>query len=353
MVEGRIVDADSPTTALALKSWIDPERSQPPASPFQRHDVTMALHAIHTPERHLACAIAGEADSVTSILPFSTTRRHLGPLPFRLIEAPVGYHASVVDFAVSGGEHSDHTAASALLASHGWDLLEFRGVQADSALARAFAVTHCTVVDDHDAHAIPLNDGDAMSAKRARNLRRLRRRMLEETGTEIGCSTPADPEWRGVLEAFTTWHVARWRGTATPSALEDPGTHARLMAQLGDRSAPAGLRAVTLRDATRIRGVVLAWNHGTEVHAWRIAYDTALAPYSPGLQLLNALAESAASEGRTALRLGRGDDDYKQSWTTIRIPQVIVRGVNTSARVRLTGALARLAGRAPFAGWHG
>ncbi|MEO8478717.1 MAG: GNAT family N-acetyltransferase [Gemmatimonadota bacterium] len=352
MADGRIIDVDSLAGTAALKRWTDQECSPPPVSPFQRHDVMLALHAIHTPDRRLAFAVGSEGEGASSFLPFSVTRRTVGGVPFRLIGGPVGYHASVVDFAVSGGESSDQAAASALLASSGWDLLEFRGVAADSTLARAFAMTGCAIIDDHDAHAIPLDDGAVMSAKRARNQRRLRRRMAEETGTEVVTMTPLDPDWPAVIEAFAVLHRARWQDTGTPSAFADPATRERLAAQFGGAAAPPGLRAVTLTSGGHIRGVVLAFDHGDEVHAWRLAYDVTLAPYSPGLQLLQGLAESAAAEGRSLLRLGRGDDEYKQSWATIRIPQVIVRGVSSSARVRLTGMLARVVGRTPFASWQ-
>lgn len=352
MADGRIVDLDSLASSTALKRWADREGSKPPVSPFQRHDVMMALHAIHTPDRRLAFAVGREDDDAGSILPFSITHRTVGPVPLRLIEGPVGYHASVVDFAASGGEHSDTAAASALLASSGWDLLEFRGVAADSHLARAFAMQGCAIIADHDAHAIPLDDGAVLSAKRARNQRRLRRRMAEETGVEVVTVTPLDPRWPAVIEAFAMLHRARWQDTATPSAFADAATRGRLAARLSGAAAPHGVRAVTLASAGHIRGVVLAWDHGDEVHAWRLAYDVSLAPYSPGLQLLQGLAESAAAEGRSLLRLGRGDDEYKQSWATIRIPQVIVRGVSSSARVRLTGMLARMAGRTPFVSWR-
>jgi CelD/BcsL family acetyltransferase involved in cellulose biosynthesis len=55
------------------------------------------------------------------------------------------------------------------------------------------------------------------------------------------------------------------------------------------------------------------------VHWWFPTYrpdDDTLARYSPGQQLLLALAERAASTGATCLDLGKGDDAYKTSFAT-------------------------------------
>lgn len=352
MGDARVIDSEASTDSPLLEQWNNRELDPSQASPFHRHDVLMALRAIHAPDRRLGFAVADSEGGAPAILPYSLTRRYVGPIPLRLIEGPVGWIASVVDFATSGGEKADHAAASALLASDGWDLLEFRGVPAVSALARAFAHTGCAIVPDHDAHAIPLGDGPTMSAKRARNQRRLRRRLAEAEGADIVTTRPSDPDWPCVLEAFVRLHAARWHGTSTRSPFEDPATRARFLGELSGPTVTDGMRAVTIRTPSSIRGVVLAWQHGDAMHAWRLAYDTSLAPYSPGIQLLQGLAESAVAEGRSQLRLGRGDDAYKESWRTVREPQVIIRGISTSARVRLTQASARLLGRNPFAGWR-
>ncbi|HET9065641.1 MAG TPA: GNAT family N-acetyltransferase [Gemmatimonadales bacterium] len=353
MVNGRVLDADSPLSSPALALWADRQREAPSDPPFQRHDVLMALRAIHAPDRRLTLAIGGgDAAGAMSILPCSFTRRRVGPLPFRLIEGPVGYHASAVDFALSGGARSDHATAVALLASDGWDLLEFRGVAADSALARAFSATDCAIVTDHDAHAVPLDGGPIMSTKRRRNLRRLLRRHETVSGGTITEASPAEPDWPDIIQAYAALHTARWQGTSTPSSLADPDVRQRFSRVLGGRGGPAGLFAVVLRTGGAISGVVLAWDDSAHVHAWRLAYDVALAPISPGLQLLQHLAEVSASRGRSLMHLGRGDDEYKQSWTTTRVPQVIVRAVSASARVRLAASVGRLFGRAPFAGWR-
>jgi CelD/BcsL family acetyltransferase involved in cellulose biosynthesis len=69
-----------------------------------------------------------------------------------------------------------------------------------------------------------------------------------------------------------------------------------------------------LRSDTRVVAVHFGLRSESSLSCWFPAYDITLAKYSPGLSLYLKMAERAATAGIHYLDLGKGDEDYKQSF---------------------------------------
>lgn len=96
-----------------------------------------------------------------------------------------------------------------------------------------------------------------------------------------------------------------------------------------------------------LAAVHLGLRSGPEWHWWLPAYDATHAAYSPGIQLLLAMAEAAPALGVDRIDLGRGDEPYKARFRSQAVPmtaglvevpsaRVVVRKVRSAAR-RLGG----------------
>ena len=74
------------------------------------------------------------------------------------------------------------------------------------------------------------------------------------------------------------------------------------------------------------------------LHGWFIAYDTCFGKYSPGLILINKMAEECASTGINTIYMGRGSRSYKETMKSYDV--FVAEGIVTSRSV--LGATHRL-----------
>jgi CelD/BcsL family acetyltransferase involved in cellulose biosynthesis len=133
--------------------------------------------------------------------------------------------------------------------------------------------------------------------------------------------------------------------TGTPDFFARPWTRA-LVESISTLQHPhfAG-RLSALYAGDQLVGAHLGMRSATVWHWWFPVYSHAMAPYSPGAQLLLHVAHAAADAGCGLLDLGTGDDAYKRSFADCSLP--LVAGW-VAARPTLT--FAWLAGR--DATWH-
>jgi CelD/BcsL family acetyltransferase involved in cellulose biosynthesis len=119
---------------------------------------------------------------------------------------------------------------------------------------------------------------------------------------------------RAALRALMAWKSSQYRRTGRYDRFARPWI-VRLVDELYETGGPdfagvlsvlyAGDRPVAAHFGIRSASV-LSW--------WFPAYDVEFSRYSPGLILLLRLAESAAAAGIGQLDLGKGHEDYKESF---------------------------------------
>lgn len=327
----------------------------PFATPFHDPRLIAAFQQVFRPQERLRIAtVRDTAGQATAQFALVERRTRLGPVPMRQLEAGPRNQASLTGMLVDpASPDAAVQLLTALQQQPGWDLLECRAVPADSALARAAQAVGAAVRTDVPAAAIPASDTPTMlSGDRRRRLGRLQRRMQENEGTTLALVRPEDPGWRDALAGLTHWHTERWRDTPTPSPFGNTDVTRRFLERMSGPGAPPGAFASILRNERdgEVRGVVLAFEGPHDVHAWRIGYDSALNPYSPGIQMVTQLVHETARRGYGFLELGRGADAYKQTWHAIERHRVTVRWHRPTSRCRLIAGAARLAGRR-WTGW--
>ncbi len=327
-----------------------------PDPPFADPVLVDSLRQIFRPGELTRVATLRDHDGVPRAQLALVLRRIFhGPVPVRQLEGGPRNQASLAELFGT----QDQSAAVELLEGIGlqrdWDLLELRAVPAHGPLARAAREVGATVRPDVPARAIPLDSAAGiMSAGHRRELRRLARRLVESHGIVLRQLDPGDSDWPLAVEAFARWHALRWRNTSTPSAFVG-----NVASRLASELANPGLAGIALATVLQNRhngvlhGVVLGLASTRAWHAWRIAYDRTLGRYSPGLQLLTGMAESARDEGREFLELGRGSEEYKQTWHCIERERVTVRWHRPTAATNAIRWLGRLTGRSGLAGWGG
>jgi CelD/BcsL family acetyltransferase involved in cellulose biosynthesis len=122
------------------------------------------------------------------------------------------------------------------------------------------------------------------------------------------------------LEPFFEQHVARWRGTLTPSRFEDESTRAE--AEETTRTlAPTGWLRFTRIDW---EGRPIAFHYGScyrgRYFLGTPTYDVRLAQRSPGQVLVRQLLLAAIAEGAHTFDFGIGDEEYKLRLATHSVP---------------------------------
>jgi CelD/BcsL family acetyltransferase involved in cellulose biosynthesis len=342
--------AEPPSREL-LTAWGDVASRAAHLTPFAHpafaHDLPRALDHADRAEFWTTHDDAG----LVAAIPFARRRQRVGGWPLVQLESLASWHASVTD--VVGAPAHVAAMLRTLAASATWDLLEWRTVRPEGALAIAARQVGLRVQPDEPAHVLELDRLDAlMSSGRARELRRLLRRDAELAGTHVRVVGPSDPEWAEVGHRFTALHAARWARTPTPSPLADAGLAARFVEWLGASAPMAGVSAVVLASRAGILGVLYLATAGREVHAWRLAYDRVARGIGPGMQLLQFAAVAARDQGHVRFHFGRGTQAYKTAWHTRLEERLRIRWHRPSLAFRLLDAAGRGIGRDWAAQWR-
>lgn len=331
--------------------------ANPGAPPFANPTLIAGLQQIFRPSEALRIATLRDGNNTPQAqLALVLRRTHNGPVPVRQLEGGPRNQASLTELLTASDLDAAVVLLSGIRAQHDWDLLELRAVPADGQLARAALQVGATVRPDVPAYGIPLDSTiPILSSGRNRELGRLRRRMGESTGCTVEMRSPGDSDWPDVVAALPSLHTSRWHDTASPSPFADAALTERFAEWFS--TPPQGvspIAAVVANNTTGvISGVVLGLIGGNATHAWRMAYDPALKPFSPGIQLLTAMAEAARDAGHVLMELGRGAEPYKQSWNCIRHERATVRWHRATAATRVIRLLGALSRRSGLGGWGG
>jgi CelD/BcsL family acetyltransferase involved in cellulose biosynthesis len=131
----------------------------------------------------------------------------------------------------------------------------------------------------------------SITARRRKELRRLRRR-LAETAPVTFTTTTAAGEIGGALQDFLTLEASGWKGSAGTAAGDDPAIRNFVQNAVANLAAEGRVRIDRLLLDGRAIAASIALRSGDVAWLWKTAYDESLAQYSPGVQLTLDATES-------------------------------------------------------------
>jgi CelD/BcsL family acetyltransferase involved in cellulose biosynthesis len=179
------------------------------------------------------------------------------------------------------------------------------------------------------------------SANHRGDLGRRRRRLAERGAVDLALFTDPALAVHEFDGPFRDAYTAQWRGSASGSLLDQPGTAAFLRRLLSEQA--GGWAHFS---ALRVEGRAVAWHLGfvfrNELYWWFPTYDPAWAGYSPGKVLLAHLVELGLASGWRCIHFLTGGHDYKLAWRPRPADLVTVRWFSPSLVGRALGAYDRL-----------
>jgi CelD/BcsL family acetyltransferase involved in cellulose biosynthesis len=317
-----MVVAAAPTTSIATVStpdafdalageWDGLVRAMPRPSPFLLHgwlaewwrhyaaDFDVGVHVARTDGR-LVAALA------------LVVRRRAG---LRVAEFMGGVTAVLGDLLVAPGTPPAVVGGVVDRVAGSCDVADLHGLTAHSRIAEALG-PRLGVIERIEAPVLDLTGGwdavyRAKTNAKKRNLHKRRRRQLGELGNvTVEVARDLDALEPALEDAFRL-HNLRWEGRPDGSDFASE-TGTRFQRAALRRMAALGLpRIVTLR----LDGRAIAFHYwfafAGKMYVHRLAFDPALARWSPGLiNTLDAI-EAAAGEGLTRVEFLGGGERYK------------------------------------------
>jgi CelD/BcsL family acetyltransferase involved in cellulose biosynthesis len=317
--------------------WDNLVRAMPRPSPFLLHG-WLAEWCRHCGGAELRVHVARRDGRLVGALPL-VLRRRAG---LRVATFMGGPESVLADVLLAAGEESDVCEALARHAESGCDVVDLHGLPAESRIAAALG-RRLDVIQRLEAPVLDLTDGwdasyRAKTSSKKRSLHRRRRRQLAGLGS-LDVSVARSPDELGpALEDAFALHARRWDGRPDGSGFASAAGRRFQRAALSRLAAIDVARIVTLRVAGRAAAFhyYFALEGCRYVH--RLAFDPALARFSPGLvNTLDAL-EAAADEGLQRVEFLGGDERYKVELADRFEPLFDGIGATSSARGRAYAA---------------
>jgi CelD/BcsL family acetyltransferase involved in cellulose biosynthesis len=278
-------------------------------SPFMLHGWLLEWWRHHSDRGRLTVHVTREGDRLTGALPLFVQRR----FGLRVARFLGGDAAALADVLVADG--ADPATAARLLdqvAGSGVDFADLFGLpeasRADEERLRLIARAEAPVMDLAAGWEAAYR---AKTSAKRRNLHGRRRRQLERLGDvtfEVACELE---ELAPALEYAFELHAARWRDRPEASGFASPRGrrfHRAALAAL----APLGVPRIAL---LRVAGTPVACNYffllDGCMYFHELAFDPALARWSPGQVATLEAIEAAAAEGARRVEFLGGAERYK------------------------------------------
>ena len=131
------------------------------------------------------------------------------------------------------------------------------------------------------------------------------------------------------------WKSDQYRRTGRPDRFAEPWVVALVESLLGTREESCSGRLSLLYAGDQLVAGHFGLSSRSVIPTWFPVYDPRFARYSPGLLLHLAMAESAAAAGVSAIDMGPGAKDYKESLKSRDAVLVEGRVVRPSATAAL------------------
>jgi CelD/BcsL family acetyltransferase involved in cellulose biosynthesis len=283
--------------------------------------------------------------------------RLVGGLPLEIERKRIGLHVAHLmgrHHAALGGVIVGQNAAPSVteglldrLGGKGVDYVDFFGLPAESPLAPLVA-GRAALFERVASPRLDLTRGwetvyrELTSSKR-RNLHARRRRQLDELGG-LGVSIAStEPELATEIEEAFRLHDLRWAGRADGS---------EFTTQIGRRFNEEAVRTLARAGVARILtlrvgGKAVAFHYylifAGRMYVYRLAFDPAIAKFSPGLIATLAAVEAAADEGVTAVEYCGGGERYKLELSDGPVPMYQCIGFAQTLKGRAGARSARAA----------
>ena len=304
-----ITDADR--FAELGEAWDVLVRDMLRPSPFLLHGWLREWWRWYGEGRGMAVHIARRGDRLVAALPLVITSR-LG-----MRAAGFLGHPPLVDLLLADGE-PDATARAVVRPWLEGDhhLADVEGLSGGSRLAAALPAGALRLIERVEAPVLDLSAGwgevyRQKTSSKTRNLHRRRRRQLAELGTlEVVAARTPDELDEAIGAAFRL-HRLRWAGRPDGSGFATPvgqAFHRAAMRAVADTASP---RIVLLRLDGRCIAFHYYFGFCGCMYVHRLAFDPALARYSPGLVNTLDAIEAAAAEGVTRVEFLGGAERYK------------------------------------------
>jgi CelD/BcsL family acetyltransferase involved in cellulose biosynthesis len=292
--------------------WDDLVRAMPRPSPFLLHGWLAEWWRHYGGGSELALTLVRADGRMAGALPLILRKR----AGLRVASFMGDRMAVLPDLLLS--DDADASIAGLLvgaLAAGDFDVADFHGLPGESRIAAALG-PRLAVTERIEAPVLDLSAGwDAVyrekTTSKKRNLHRRRRRQLSELG-ELSVTVARDlDELEPALEEAFRLHELRWDGRPDGSCFATP---------TGKRFHRAALRRLAAIDVPRITtlrvdGRAIAFHYWFALercmYVHRLAFDPAVARWSPGLVNTLDAIESAAEEGMTRVEFLGGGERYK------------------------------------------
>jgi len=254
-----------------------------------------------------------------------------------------GPESVLPDVLLAEGEGSEVSEALALqLAESGCDVVDFHGLPAGSRIAAALG-RRLEVIQRIEAPVLDLTDGweavyRAKTSSKKRSLHRRRRRQLGGLGTVDVSFARSPDDLEPALEDAFELHARRWAGRPDGSGFASTTGRRFHRATLARLAAIDVARIVTLRVAGRAAAFHYYFALEGCMYVHRLAFDPALARFSPGLVNTLDAIEAAAGEGLGRVEFLGGDERYKVELADRFEPLFDGVGATSSARGRAYAA---------------
>ncbi len=152
---------------------------------------------------------------------------------------------------------------------------------------------------------------------------------------------------REVIDLLIRWKSQQYRRTGWADIFSRPWVRAVVEELTHLRTADFAGTVSVLTVAGQPAAIQQSLRANGVLACWFPAYDTALAPYSPGVACMLELVRAAARHGLTEIDLAKGDAEYKQmlkdgdrrvtcGWAERPSPVALVRRLQQDPRRRLT-----------------
>lgn len=318
------------TRAPWIAAW---RRMNDAAAPYLLPEFPL-LAARLAAEREPILFVAADGTDVRAVLPLARRDRTLVALRTD--------HTPRFDFA--GDPEALPTVWRAIRGAQGWDVLELRGVPADSPLATALPelarADGCAVhlVETHRAPWFEVGGIEERLHRRFRgDMRRLERQL---GGVELERISSFD---RAALGDLFRLEGAAWKGAAGTAIACDPKlvhfytTLARVFARQG-RLTLAFLRAHGKRIAAQI-----ALEDRSTYYLLKVGYDPEYAHYGPGQILVRETAADAHRRGLRRYDMMGKATPWKLKWTDAARPHVSLTVYAPTARGQAARFVQRVA----------